>query len=205
MIENTLNKGNHPFKSYIFKPITQPKLSADRPINVMLIDDTKKDLELLMDLLSTESSIKFKFFPYTNIKDALVHLEKKQTPDIITLDLVMPSMNGKMVLGRLKALTHAKDIPVIIHSSMHTYDNLSQVNQLGAHAFFEKPLDMKAFKTLFLNKYIVPKSANSNAHKNAHKNQDRKQDKKTDHRKKNTRGSFSENFHNSTNQRKRRP
>jgi DNA-binding response OmpR family regulator len=53
-------------------------------------------------------------------------------PDIIILDLVMPSIDGKIVLKRIKEIAHVKNIPVIIHSSMNNYENIIKMNKLEA-------------------------------------------------------------------------
>jgi CheY-like chemotaxis protein len=119
----------------------------------MMIDDNKKDMKLFEDLLRFESGVKFSLSKWTNSHDALAALEARQvSPDLIVLDLVMPCMNGKMILKYLKNLNHVKDIPVMIYSSMHNYENTMAVGQLEAHAFFAKPLNTELFEEFLLRK-----------------------------------------------------
>lgn len=43
---------------------------------------------------------------------------KKEKPDLVLLDIVMPGMDGKSVLKRIKNNEETKDIPVIILSNL---------------------------------------------------------------------------------------
>lgn len=43
---------------------------------------------------------------------------KKERPDLVLLDIVMPGMDGKSVLKRIKNNEETKDIPVIILSNL---------------------------------------------------------------------------------------
>ncbi len=61
-------------------------------------------------------------------------------PDIITLDVMMPGLNGIQVLRELKNKEITKDIPVIIVSvTGNSYKK--EGLKLGAVAFLRKPLD----------------------------------------------------------------
>lgn len=139
---------------FIFQPL---KLNIrDHSLNMMIIDDSKKDIELFKDLLSNDSSLNFTLTSWLNAHEAIIALEYGQIfpPDIVILDLVMPSINGKMVLGRLKEISKVKNIPVIIHSSLNNYENAKDVQSLDAHAFFAKPLNTSVFASYILDKEI---------------------------------------------------
>ena len=144
----TIYDTNNLARHHIFRDINLPALER---LNIMMIDDNKKDINLVHDLLSAESSLNFRFSGYTNSHDALTYLATSGSPDLIILDLVMPSVNGKMVLRRLKEVSRTRNIPVIIHSSMDKYNNIIETCRLEAHAFFAKPLDIEAFESLVLN------------------------------------------------------
>ncbi len=61
-------------------------------------------------------------------------------PDVITLDVMMPGLNGIQVLRELKNKEITKDIPVIIVSvTSNSYEK--EGLKLGAVAFLRKPLD----------------------------------------------------------------
>lgn len=117
----------------------------------VMIDDKKKDMDLFEIVLREETQIPFRLVRFLNINDGLRALEKQIVkPDLIILDLVMPGMNGNMVLKRLKISLQTKHIPVVIHSSMSYYGNIQNVAHLDAHAFFPKPIQPEAFEQFIM-------------------------------------------------------
>ena len=128
---------------YVFKSFDTP---IKKRFNIMIIDDDRKNIALFKELLSLESDLKFSLSRWTRPHEALVALGSAAiSPDIIMLDLVMPCVNGKMTLTELKNIASAQSIPVVIHSSMSTPQNIQAVRDLGAHAFFPKPLNAPLF------------------------------------------------------------
>lgn len=115
-------------------------------LNIMMIDDSKRDIKLAHESLKFESDLNFRLKGYTNCEEALTDLEAGVIqPNVIILDLVMPTMNGLMTLEKIKSTVKAQEIPVVIHSSMHNYDNIQEANDLNAHAFFAKSLNGEMF------------------------------------------------------------
>lgn len=60
-------------------------------------------------------------------------------PELVLLDLVMPSAPGEDVLQRLRGLPGMADIPVIVMSAIP--DGAKRAEAMGAIAFLEKPFD----------------------------------------------------------------
>ena len=77
---------------------------------------------------------------------------KESLPDAITLDVMMPSMDGWAVLSALKADPDLANIPVIMLTFL---DDQNQGLELGAAEYLRKPLDYKRFADL-LSKYQRP-------------------------------------------------
>jgi len=72
-------------------------------------------------------------------KDGL-DLLKKEFPDIILLDIMMPEISGWEICSKIKLDTKTKDIPVIFLTARA--DDLSKAMGLkGAEGFIEKPFD----------------------------------------------------------------
>ena len=68
-------------------------------------------------------------------------LALRHRPEVITLDMIMPGVDGLEVLRRLKANERTRSIPVVCISIS---DDLSpQALQLGAALFIRKPLDTR--------------------------------------------------------------
>ncbi len=78
-----------------------------------------------------------------------LRLAKQLRPDAITLDVIMPGMDGWAVLSALKADPDLADIPVILLSFV---GNKSLGFALGASDYLTKPVDGKRLAAL-LNKY----------------------------------------------------
>ncbi|MBW4436382.1 MAG: ammonium transporter [Pleurocapsa minor GSE-CHR-MK-17-07R] len=70
-----------------------------------------------------------------------VKMARENRPDVITLDLLMPGMDGWAVLATLKSDPLTSDIPVIVLTMAETKD---KGFTLGASAFLIKPLDRRA-------------------------------------------------------------
>lgn len=83
-----------------------------------------------------------------------LQLAKELRPDAITLDVMMPSMDGWAVLSALKADPDLADIPVIMTTFL---DDKNHGLELGAAEYLRKPLDYKKFAEL-LSKYQKPKN-----------------------------------------------
>lgn len=66
---------------------------------------------------------------------------RKDPPDIILLDLMMPGLDGWQVLARLKGYPETADIPVVIFSAKE-YANAEITNNLrGAAGQISKPFE----------------------------------------------------------------
>ena len=62
-------------------------------------------------------------------------------PELITLDIMMPGLDGITVLEKLKLNNKTKDIPVILMSVAGGKERIGL--KLGAVAFFKKPFDFE--------------------------------------------------------------
>lgn len=66
---------------------------------------------------------------------------KKETPDLIILDLGLPAGDGFKVMERLSNIESLASIPIIVLSARDAATNKSQALQAGAKAFFQKLAD----------------------------------------------------------------
>ncbi|MDW7730980.1 MAG: ATP-binding protein [Methanolobus sp.] len=81
---------------------------------ILVVEDDEKSRELLEATLTFEG---YRVACTSNGKDAL-ELARKIKPFLITLDIMMPGMDGWEVLSHLKDDERTKDIPVIIISML---------------------------------------------------------------------------------------
>lgn len=70
-----------------------------------------------------------------------LELAKKEKPDLIVLDLMLPKMDGYKVCALLKADTRYKKIPVILFSARVQDKDVQMGKEVGADAYITKPFD----------------------------------------------------------------
>jgi putative two-component system response regulator len=109
---------------------------------VLLVDDEKSNLEVLISILSPEYTLYM-------TKNASVALEmaEKYLPDIILLDVLMPDISGFEVLSALKASDKARGIPVIFISGLDGEDDRKKGLDLGAVDFIPKPFNAETVQS----------------------------------------------------------
>jgi putative two-component system response regulator len=66
----------------------------------------------------------------------------KEKPDLILLDLVLPKIDGKEVLKRLKSDSATKEIPVFVLSNLSAEADQRETVALGAAGFFVKAMTL---------------------------------------------------------------
>jgi CheY-like chemotaxis protein len=74
-------------------------------------------------------------------------LALEHKPDAILLDLRMPNYSGYELLQTFTTFSHTQKIPIIIVSGEAGGQIKEQCKQLGAFAYFEKPIDFAALRT----------------------------------------------------------
>lgn len=127
-------------------------------IKVAVVDDSAFMRKILSDILNSHEQMEV-VGKFRNGKD-LIEQFYRYNPDIITLDVEMPIMNGVETLKELKAL--GIKCPVIMVSSL-TVENSTKTLEcldLGAVDFIEKPVfnhisDNHIFNELVFNKILA--------------------------------------------------
>ncbi|KKQ27442.1 MAG: Two component transcriptional regulator, winged helix family [Candidatus Magasanikbacteria bacterium GW2011_GWC2_37_14] len=96
--------------------------------NVLLVEDDN----FLANIYKTKFEMEgFKVFTADN-GEAGVDEAKKKLPDVILLDILLPKMDGFMVLEALKKEPSTKDIPVILLTNLGQKDDVEKGLQMGA-------------------------------------------------------------------------
>lgn len=68
---------------------------------------------------------------------------KKEKPDLIILDLMLPKMDGYKVCGLLKNDSRYGKIPIIMFTAKAQDEDMVLGRELGADAYMTKPFDPK--------------------------------------------------------------
>lgn len=132
------------------------------PIKVLIVDDSAFMRTILKDLLTTIERIQV-IGSARNGADAIEQV-KKLKPDVVTMDVEMPVMNG---IDALERIMNEHPLPVIMLSSTTSEgtENTILAMQKGAFDFVTKPsgsisLDIHKVKDELIEKIIEAKQAN---------------------------------------------
>ncbi|HOW27763.1 MAG TPA: response regulator [Elusimicrobiota bacterium] len=71
---------------------------------------------------------------------------KRQTPDMVLLDIMMPGMDGVSLCRAIRSNPATKDIPVIIISALSDSQTLNDALLFGATDYLVKPVDVKTLQ-----------------------------------------------------------
>ena len=114
---------------------------------VLVVDDDKSVRELLAVILECEGYL---VVTAASGADAL-RLAAELRPDLITLDVMMPDMDGWSVLAALKSDEALRDIPVIMLTMI---DDPARGFALGASDYATKPVNRRRLSQI-LEKYAM--------------------------------------------------
>jgi signal transduction histidine kinase/DNA-binding response OmpR family regulator len=114
--------------------VAEPAAAPADAGTILVIDDDADARDLLQRTLTREG---FRVVCIAQSDDA-VQAAREHRPDLITLDVLMPGLDGWRVLGSLKTDPELSQIPVIM---ITTVDDPMMGRALGAAEYLAKPLD----------------------------------------------------------------
>ena len=101
---------------------------------ILIVEDDKFLRELILKKLKDEG---FDTFDAAD-GDAGLKKIKEVKPDLVLLDLILPSIDGFEVLSRMKEDPSVKAIPVIILSNLGQKEEVERGLKLGAYDYLIK-------------------------------------------------------------------
>ena len=118
---------NEPFESQINRS----------DFKILIVDDVVSNVLLLKILLTNE---KFQVCTANN-GNMCIEQAKKEHPDLILLDVMMPDLNGFDTAVILKKDPETVDIPIIFLTALNNPQDLVKGFQVGANDFLTKPFN----------------------------------------------------------------
>jgi len=103
-------------------------------INVLLVEDDVFLSQIYQKKFEMEG---FKVSTSDNGEKGLADAKKKK-PDIILLDILLPKMDGFLVLDKLKADPEVKNIPVILLTNLGQKEDVDKGLEAGAADYLIK-------------------------------------------------------------------
>ena len=108
---------------------------ASMPYQVLVVDDEEDLLELVRYNLSRDG---YKVTCVATGEEAF-RAARKQTPDLIVLDLMLPGVDGLEVCRRLKGEPKTRDIPIIMLTAKSEESDMVAGLERGADDYITKP------------------------------------------------------------------
>lgn len=125
----------------------QVDLQAQRCFRVLIVDDTQANRALLRAYLSRLG------FDTLMAEDGEQALEvyRRNQPDVVLMDLMMPRMDGFTSIERIRALGGDRWVPIVIVSAMDADYDIVRGLEAGADDFMTKPLSYQMFAAKMRN------------------------------------------------------
>ncbi|KAA6348376.1 Sensor histidine kinase TodS [termite gut metagenome] len=125
----------------------QTEKTTNRTKNyILVIDDNTELLWMLKDILSDEYKV-------MTAEDGKIGLEilKKEMPDLIITDIMMPNTDGITLTKQIKGNKHTMHIPLVILSAKNANEEKIEGLDSGADVYISKPFNTDYLKTVIRN------------------------------------------------------
>lgn len=119
-------------------------------LNILLVEDNPGDARLALEAFR-ECRLKCSVRVVDDGLAALRELRAadgstaRPRPDLVLLDLNLPRMDGREVLGQIKSDPALRRIPVIVLTTSMSEEDISHCYDLHANAYLTKPVNMEEF------------------------------------------------------------
>ncbi len=104
---------------------------------ILIVDDNEVELAVLRVVLEAEG---FEVETLDTVFDLSITI-KRDPPDLILLDIMMPALTGDRAATILKQHGFSRDIPVVLHSSKEDSELAAIATRTGAQGFVHKAGD----------------------------------------------------------------
>ena len=106
--------------------------------SILLVDDDEIHLEITEVSLQDE----YEIFMVKSGEEALEFLGKGQTiPDLILLDILMPTMDGWIVFDKITDIAALKSTPIMFYTSLDEESAKEKAYEVGAFDYIVKPCE----------------------------------------------------------------
>ena len=106
---------------------------------VLLVDDSPTDQLVVIRILASQN---FDILTASNGEEG-IEKAKRELPDCILMDVVMPGINGLQAARALAKDPTTKDIPVIMLTAKSTMGDMDHAFNRRADGYITKPFDGK--------------------------------------------------------------
>lgn len=124
--------------------------SRTQPVDILLVEDNEADVELTRQAL-LEAQISNQLHVAEDGQVAIDFLRRSGAhadaprPDLVILDLNLPSKNGREVLKEIKSDDDLKSIPVVVLTTSEDTEDIRAVYRGYGNSYLCKPVDFNEF------------------------------------------------------------
>jgi CheY-like chemotaxis protein len=128
-------------------------LNEDFPL-LLVIEDSNEDFEAFQRYVC-KSDLKLSIYRCIDGEEALDFLFRKgrfgnsqsfPRPALVVLDLNLPGMDGREILGRIKQDEDLKSIPVVILTTSNNPKDIEACYRQGVNSYIIKPMDFNRLR-----------------------------------------------------------
>jgi two-component system, chemotaxis family, response regulator Rcp1 len=125
-------------------------------LEVLLVEDNPGDIRLTMETFRDANPFVHLHVAKDGV-EAMAFLRREgghagaPRPDLVLLDLNLPKMDGREVLGHIKADEKLRTIPTVILTTSAAEADIMKGYQLGANCYLTKPVELEEFENLVKN------------------------------------------------------
>ncbi|MBO4208811.1 response regulator [Micromonospora echinofusca] len=120
------------------------------PVRILVVDDDPGDVLMIEEALE-DSDVDKVIDVVGDGQEAMEFLRQEgrhteaRRPDVILLDLNMPRMDGRQVLGEVKSDPDLRTIPIVVLTTSNADTDIVGSYTLQANAYVTKPIDLDDF------------------------------------------------------------
>ena len=123
---------------------------GQKMVEILLVEDNPSDV-LLTQIAMKECKISNRLHVVEDGEEALAFLrgegkhQHAPRPDMVLLDLNLPRMDGRELLGIIKSDSVLRMVPVVVLTTSQAERDIMSSYSLHANAYITKPVDMDQF------------------------------------------------------------
>ncbi|MET8277758.1 response regulator [Micromonospora sp. NPDC005174] len=123
---------------------------SPQPVRILVVDDDPGDVLMIEEALA-DSDVEKIIDVVSDGEEAMEFLRAEgrhseaRRPDMILLDLNMPRMDGRQVLGAVKQDEDLRTIPIVVLTTSNADTDIVGSYTLQANAYVTKPIDLDDF------------------------------------------------------------
>ena len=109
-------------------------MNENKPKKILVAEDDELYGKVYLSKLAKEG---YQVFLVLNGKEA-IEVAKRERPDLILMDIIMPVMDGFTALKEIKSDPATQNLRVLIMSNLSQDADISKAKEMGAEDYFVK-------------------------------------------------------------------